>query len=430
MIMKRLLLASLSGSVLFMAQSASATVTRQEALQSNGGVEDEALIYSYPGMIGKYNLALAEIGKFNAGAYTHAHAAAFTTLQSISLGASVSRSEWLFTNLLIADRDISLFDRYEAKVIDTANNGPFLVVPEKPIEVFAGFSLAGGTLGFKLAFASRSDTAEDVTLNVASKTARSAQEIQFSTGFHTDAAGSLDIAFTMDPSSSQKYSKDSGSSSSEISIKGGGATKLAGRWIQSGTTGGIYANGSILTRSAKLSATSGGTDYSSKFTDQVITLEGGYAAVKTATGPKLFAGADVVRFSSKGPTILTGSGGTSEPSYTKNGEAAKISGTISSATLSGEASVTSGVGLMAGMKYVLYGNITETDNTADLHKKTVDSVDETSDAALWSIGMYYQADALRVDAVVKKDFLYNGPNFISGNTTAPLFAKIGAHYMF
>jgi hypothetical protein len=426
---KRIVFAAISGTSLLLSQMAFGSVTRHEALQLNGGVEDEALIYAYPGMIGKYNLAIAETGRFTGtGSYSQASAAAFTTVSSMSLGASVSRTDWLFTNPLISDRDISLFDRYQAKVLDSSNAGPYLKAPSKPIEVFAGFSVAGGTLGFRASFASISNSTATTVAGVASKTINSAQHIQLATGFHTNSVGSLDVALTIDPAAAQKRSEVSGASTSETSIKGGGSMKLAGRWIASETTGGIYANGMLLSRTNKVSATAGGKGYSSKFTDQVITLEGGYAAVTAATGPKLFAGADLVNFSSKGPAVLSGNGGSTTPSYLTSTESARTSGNIFSGTMSGEANVAGGLGLMAGMKYVLYGNITEDDNTDNLHKKTVDSVAETSDAALWSIGLFYKADALRIDAQVKKDFLYNGPHFISGNSTAPLFGKIAATY--
>ncbi len=81
----------------------------------------------------------------------------------------------------------------------------------------------------------------------------------------------------------------------------------------------------------------------------------------------------------------------------------------------------------------MFGDVTEKDNTTNLNEKKTYSFPETSDALLWSLGLYYKADALRIDASYGKEFLHNGPYIISGlspTTDKALFTKISASYAF
>lgn len=205
---------------------------------------------------------------------------------------------------------------------------------------------------------------------------------------------------------------------------------IDGRWVANETASGPYVEASLKSRNFKASGTSGGRDFSGKFSDSVNSIEGGYVAVG-GNSSKLYTGVELLKSTSKGPTITTAAVGSKAiPSYLANDEQAKLDALVVSGTLGGEADIVGGFGMMAGMHYVMYGDMTATDNTTNKDAKATVSFPETSDSTLWALGAYYKAAALRLDASYSKQFLYNGPYLISGNQTSPMLAKISASYTF
>lgn len=413
------------------ASSAFSTETRMGVLRYNGGIDDETLVFTYPGQIGKYKLALVELGT---SGNKEAYGAAIADAGGFQLGAAVSRTDWLFTSGFVKrsvtaehNTALSLLDKYEYAMQDTATAAPtpFLYAPARPIEVLAGFDMGGSTLGFRLSMADYKNKKSTDANGVATDLNYTAQQVELAAGFHT---GSLDVALTLSPTATQKRSETANGTDSSTALKGS-TTAVDFRWLAAENTNSPYAKAKIATRAMKASGKSGGRDFSSKFSDQVIAVEGGYAAMTDAKGPNIFAGAELMQTSSKGPSV-TGTGAAAVPSYTANDEAAKVDATVISGTLSGEVDAAWGLGLLAGMHYVMFGDITSKDNTANLNQKTVISFPETSDATLWALGLYYKADALRLDASYEKKFLHNGPFFFSGNPTSPMLTKISAAYTF
>lgn len=103
-----------------------ATETRMSVLRYNGGVQDETLVFSYPGQIGKYNIALVELGTKSSGT-KGAYGAAFVDLGSNSVGVAISRTEWLFTsgwsnNSPLNSSQMSLFDLYQSEATRSTNS--------------------------------------------------------------------------------------------------------------------------------------------------------------------------------------------------------------------------------------------------------------------------------------------------------------------
>ena len=428
MVLQRLKVASIGATLFRMSAAAQATETRVSTLRGIGGIEDETLTFTYPGMISKYRLALVELGSYQTT--TDAYGAVFADVGGISIGAAVSRPDWLFSSMQLGTA-VSLFDRYEYAMLDVATKGAdkYLVAPARPIELLAGFNIGAGTLGLRLSFADYKNKSDTTTGGVTTTANQTAQQMELAVGFHTDAIGPFDLALTLDPTANQKRTNAANSSESSTSVKGSSIMSIDGRWLSSDTSSSPYFKAKIMTRTMKASGSSGGRDFNGKFSDSVTALEGGYVGMQNVKGPKLFTGIALTQYSSKGPSV-TGTGSKTVPSYLSNDESAKVDAMVVQGALSGEADVYGGLGMMAGMKYVMYGDVTEKDNTTNKDLKTVQSFPETSDAALWSLGVYYHVDALRVDASYSKDFLYTGPHFISGDAATPsLFGKISASYM-
>jgi hypothetical protein len=88
---------------------------------------------------------------------------------------------------------------------------------------------------------------------------------------------------------------------------------------------------------------------------------------------------------------------------------------------------------MGGLRYVLWGESERTNKLAANEPKTEVSVTSTADAALASLGLFYQSGAFRADASFDDSFLFAGPFIVSGNArggNSPLFTQISATYAF
>jgi hypothetical protein len=407
-----------------------ASETRMDVLRYNGGAADETLVFTFPGQLSHYNLALAELGT---SADTKAYGAAMTTVSDFHIGAAVSRTDWLFTNGMLShnvnaarNASLSLLDSYEVAMQSSSGTATqALYAPTRPFELMAAVDLSGSTLGFRLAFADFKNKSSSTTSNVTTEGSKTAQQYELGIGY---SMPSMDIGLTLSPGLSQKVSDSSGPTESSTNVKGT-SQRVDFRWVATENANSPYARAMISQRSAKVSGISGGKEFSSKFTDQIVSVEGGYCAVTAQDGPKLFAGTELMQSSSKGPTIA-GVGSAAVPSYTSNDESAKINANVLSGTLAGEFDAAWGLGMMAGMHYILFGDITVKDNTSNKDSKVVQSFPETSDASLWSLGVYYKAKALRLDAAYEKKLLHNGPNFISGAKTEPMLTRISGSYSF
>ena len=402
---------------------AEATETRLSTLKGVAGIQDEVEVFQLPSTLPRYQLALIELGSStNQGVY----GAAMAKVGGLNVGVAVSRSSWLFTDGLVSS-DVSLFDRFQSRATSSdASTAQLLNTPERPFELLAALPVGPGTLGVRLAYAAINATKKSTVLGVSNSAKKSADHIQLGLGF---GMGTTDFFLTIDPKIKQSRSDTAGGATTSTNVTGKTSVELGGRWLQSLETSGLYASGSILNRSMELKTSSAGTTKSAKFEDRDITLEGGYVALTRAKTANLYTGAVVSNVVSKGPSV-TGIGEKLVSSHLTSDKRAEIKSTLFGGALSGEADITSGFGAMMGLHYILFGSTTESDDTTGQSIKTEKTFDQTSDAALWSLGAYFKADALRVDASYGKEFLHNGPYLISGATTKPLLGKISARYAF
>lgn len=403
-----------------------ATETREQTLQHLGGIQDETDVFNFPALLPEYKLALLELGtSSNTGVY----GAAFAGSGSVSAGVAVSRSDWLTTTPLVGS-ELSLYDRFVAAVTDTADSGPFLPEPARPIEILAAYRLSahGPALGLRIAAATFKKSAADDAATTKSKTL--AEQLDLGLGFSMGLGrGGLDAGLTSHLVARQVRSESSPGVTSETTVKTKPNIDLLVRWLADRQASGPYAQVEILKRSFSAATKATVSNKSSQFSESFYSLEGGWAALFKQNDAKIFAGAIIASTNSKGPTV-TGTGGKSVPSYLSFDETDEVKATVVSGALSGEGNISGGFGAMVGMRYNLFGTITESDKTSGSMKKTETTFDETPDASFWSLGLSYTASPLRVDASYSKAFLHNGPYFISGNTTTPLFGRISASYAF
>ncbi len=405
-----------------------ATETREQTLQHLGGIQDEVDVFDFPGLLPEYKLALIELGTAgNTGVY----GAAFAEGQNLAAGIAVSRSDWLMSKPLIGDQ-LSLFDRYMTAVTSSTDSGPLLPEPARPVEIMGAFRLGahGPAFGLRLAAATfrKADTTDEGAKEA--KVKLLAEQADVTLGVSAPLGrGGLDTGLTSHLLGRQIHSESSPGVHSETSVKSKPSVDLAARWLYDREGSGPYAEAQAVRRTFETTTNTTASNKSAKFTESVYAVEGGWAALFKQNDAKVFAGAVLASTASKGPTV-TGQGGKAVPSYLTSDQTAQIKGTIVSGALSGEAHASGGFGGMVGLRYKLFGTITETDKTSGKLKKTETTVDETPDASFWSLGLSYAASPLRVDASYSKAFLHNGPYFVSGNATTPLFGRISASYAF
>src|SRR5690606_2687472 len=125
-------------------------------------------------------------------------------------------------------------------------------------------------------------------------------------------------------------------------------------------------------------------------------------------------------------TGIGSGGGPATPSILTEEKTVKRSSNWIETSIGVEAPVYGSLGILGGMSYAVFGSLKETNDIADT--KTEESIPQTADSVLWSLGLFVEEGALRADASYSKSFLHDGPHFVSGNTTTPLLAQISMTY--
>ncbi len=414
---------------LFASAPAQATETRVQALQGQAGVQDETDIFRYPALATSYNLALAELGT---AANTNVYGAAIGGNGAFAGAIAVSRSDWLLDGGVLGT-DRSLFERYEGALSSTANNGPFLVGAKRPIELIGAMKLgkAGPAIGLRIALAThrrREETGEGATKRTVKQLA---EQVDVTLGISGPAGGgNYDAGVTTHALARQERAESAPGVSSGASVKKKSGGQLSGRYIFDRDGFGPYVEGTFMKRGFTANVKNAAGTKSSDFLEQLIAVEGGWAAQFTQREAKGYGGLILAQTNSRGPTV-TGQGGSVAPSFlTRDDASASIKSTILSASLAGEGLISGGFGARAGLRYALYGTTVETDKTSGSLRKVETTIDETPDGSFWTLGAYYKEGPLVFDALYSKAFLHNGPYFVSGSATSPLFGRLSASYAF
>jgi hypothetical protein len=407
-------------------------------MQNMRGVNDETQLFRYNGLIGVSKHLSLELGHAKAerndtkknhdnSKTLQASVGGVVGMGSFNLGAYVSRNDWLFSESQAGGASNSVFDDTQNKLIGVDKEKNVLGAPQRPIELLFGFGLSEtSALGLRLAYASYKSNQSSEDAGAVTKTESSADQLDIGVGYHSSDSSALDVSATITALGNQKGTEKAGAAETSLSIKNDMKLSLDGRWLESYKQSGVYGAGTFMMRSATTTARVSGTSKSGKYSDQHIALEGGYNFVSEAA--KASVAAEIMKSASSGPTVTVGPDGPTF-SFASNSEKKKIDTLQLNGKFGAEAmNLYGNFGLMAGMSYVVFGSQTSKDNTTGENLKIEKSVDETSDSSLWTLGAFYASDALRVDAVYSRNFLYNGPFLISGNSTSPWIGRISASY--
>jgi hypothetical protein len=415
-----------------LAAPALATESRMETLGNPVAVFDETDVFTYPARANDYDLALVELGRApdnddGAKANAQAYGGILKKLGGSSVGVVLSREESLLSDPTLAGR--SLVDSWLAASVSNEDEKAILPAPERPIDIFFG-AQAGGRSGWgtRLTYASYKNE-QKATSGPTDEDKYSADQLDLFFGYSTGEANHFDLGVGLGVLGTLKHSDDSGGVENSDSFKRGLELSLSGRHVARQSNGRSAYQLQLLNRSPKVEAKRGGTSESAKFNEMAALLKGGYT-LTPGKAVEVSADLGLLYISSKGPVIDGGVGSSGStaatPSMLASDEDVKRKTTALFTTLALETPIAGGVGLLGGMQYTIWGTIKTDDPISET--ETEQTVTQTSDFNLWSLGLFYELEALRVDATYRKAFLHAGPYFASGDETENPLMRISASY--
>jgi hypothetical protein len=400
--------------------TALASETRVDTLQNIAGIQDESDIFRYAGIAGRYSLALIELGTTtNSRAWG---AAVAPVNDHWHLGAAINRHDWQ-SSYYTSDSSLSVQTRFMNVATSSSSSGAsgIFAKGDRSVEFFGAMNLsAERSIGFRLS--SAKERLKQTTTAPTAVSEQLADSLEASLGYSIQSAFLLDVGLTIGITDHFKYQGTNDGVDLKSSMQ-----RIDARFISAPQGSGYFANGSLANRSAKATVTSANVGKSGKFADQVLGLGGGYVYSKSESAAKIFAGLNLFKTSSKGPTA-TRSDQAFSSSITTSTESVKIDAQWLEAALSGESKFYENIGAMFGTNYTVLGSFTEDDK---INKTKIEAeISSPSEANLWSLGLFWATEHARVDATIAKTFLHNGPHFIAGNETSPMLGKIAATFNF
>ena len=427
--------------------AAFATEARNNVLSNPAGLDDEVQVFTYPSLVNRYSLASAEWG--NVG-NNESYVVAFAQTSAGSFGVALSRDQSVFNyfdpNTLTAnDPDLvakaighySLNSKFAARETGIA--------PKRPIDLFFGLPL-GEDKGFGVRLTLAGDTNETST-DTAGKTTKDAQQADLTLGFHTPVAtGRLDLALRAGilGKLENKVQPPNGAAKSSATYDRNLALRVSARFVEiKNATLKPYYKGSLDWQAPDVKSEAAGKSESKKGRDLFFDAQAG-ALFAPKEGVQLNAGGGAFYFASEGPYALSAPAtpggltvdqaiqrGLEKTTATTADGKTKRSGYGVLANLGAEALVTESFGAMTGVRYTLWGRLTTKDDFTAGKPKYTTNLAETTDNELWGFGLFYKREALRIDAAAEvRNFLHNGPHFITGATTAALLGQISGSYRF
>ena len=424
-----------------LAPAAHASEVRVNTLSRPAGIDDETSTFTYPSLVNRYSLAVAEFGT---SADQEAYAAAFTQTSFGSIGVAFSRDQSAFNYLNAAtgaqnDNDFitSHFARYS---FARKFSSTFGVTPQRPLDLFYGLPL-GTDQGFGLRLTLAGDTNE--VTDTAKTVKKNATQFDLAGGYHMPVAtGRVDIGLSLGlvGNLNDTTSPKSGPKT-ERTYERGLSARASARWVEiQATVAKPYMKTAIEWSQPRVASDAGGVSASKKAKDLAFDVQGG-AIVSPTERVSLNGGLGAFFLQSEGPFTLSAPKGTAIDTAIRNGTeivTANLAGPRATRTAYGvalnggaEALVTDSVGVLAGVNYMVWGRISTKNKAAADEPKYSTNLPETADADLWSLGAYVKRDAFRFDAATAfKRFIHNGAYFVTGKATDNMVAQFAASYRF
>lgn len=404
------------------ANDALASESRHSALGNISTIPDQIDVFQYPGIAAHDSFALLELGSQN---HVGSYGGAVYAKGSMGYGGFFKRA--LSTQSGLSSGGSYHMNAYSAvrsylgsSINDNAMGYTTL---ENPVDLFWGMKLDKKSgLGFRLSFA---DTIEkrNQKENKTENTSRSAQMIDLNIGYSKLESSRIDVSLGV--GLSRMYKHDAGGSpKDERSYEERMTLKPSFRNIVKTPTGsfGYSLEGIVANPKAKATA----NNQSKSINLKEMGLSAAYALHYNLPENfgQLSGQARYSYLNSKAPQFAAG-----VDSFLASDESIVMTANVLDATLAAEINATSYLGLMLSINPVIWGRLIEKNNI-DPDEPTVTSTLSASDQSFYSFGLYSQiTPAFRIDARYSSAIFYNGPNFVTGNTSSPFISQISLSYI-
>lgn len=411
-----LIMLALAFTFMMISSQLGATETRMQALGGMAGVTDESDVFKYPGLVSLQSFALIELGGINHGG---AHGGGIYS--PMGLGLFLSRDQSVFTRT--GPMTASAAQDYLSSSIG-ADDAQYRH-PENPIDLFWGTPLGKkSAFGVRVTFADFIDK-QSLTDNPADVYQRSSQQLSTQLGYSMTGASQIDFGLGIDLIGKLKASSGEGASETSRDYQRKIHLQPSFRNIVKTKSGSFaYAIEGIYSQSsAKLAA--GTTSESMKLKETGISASIGQNLDLPEEVGTLSGQMRLSFLNSEAPTFDAGG----QDSFLTSDDKRKMTAYSLDATLAFEYDLLSYMGVMASMNPLIYGRTVDDNKIPADEPKTTTTL-TAADQSLFALGIYSEAGNFRLDAVYSSSLFYNGPNFLTGNTSASFITRIGLAYLF
>ncbi len=402
------------------------------------GLTDTSYVFAYPSLAAGKSLVGIELGQPTSDVYGGG-------LYSTKVG----------TFGLFVSRDASLMQT-RASVVTDSPDVAMLVArtymfsrkalsslapsPARPLDFIYAMELSGGAgLGLRLTWAgdhTREKTAAQTQENTSDQLDLQLALSTKTAGSKIDVAAKIGILGTIENETKANNQTTSTTYSRGISL---GFNARAVRPVSSQTD--AYLKAGFFYENPELEQKAADTTRDKNLSELVFDLQLG-ALVRPRPETLVTFGGAFLYFASEGPFSLDPAANQTIPQSLQQGTetlgvdltrgTSELSGYGLLATAGVENKLTDHWILLAGIGYPLLGAMEAKDKVKDGNPSYEFRFADIPEAELWQFGVGYERNGFRADAGVSaKSLLHNGPQFITGNTTAsPVLFVISAEYNF
>ena len=423
-----------------LASHASASDTRSLLLMMPAGLDDSSMIFTYPGLAAEKSWVSMELGTPVDGAAdnSNAYGGGLYSADFGTLGLYVSRDASVMNerDSLIAN-SIDFVDAYMQDFYFSNKFASGLTpTPARPLDLFYARKVGPGALGVRMTWAGdyeKSKLPETTTENTAN-------QVDLQLGYSAPvASGKLDSSLRAGILGTIENKVKAEGNETTSTYSRGISLKLDVRYMQPlNSTQQVFAKTGFLMESPNIEVKGGGVSQDKDLNELQFDAQAGIIA-KPRTNTTLAAGGAFFYSSTKGPFKLSGPANASILPVLSQGEE-KIEVSLDAGksektaygllgTVGIESSLTERWALLAGLAYPIVGTVSVKDKVTEGNPSYEFRLSDAADATLWSFGVAYTYENLRIDAGVNaKSLLHNGPQFITGNATkAPVYMISGTY---
>jgi hypothetical protein len=386
-------------------------------------VGDDTDLFLFPTSVMDREFVLVELGTAgSAGAY----GVLAKKVGKGNLGVAISHQPSIFTSAVYAP-GVSLVDSWTRGNTDNVNPAFLLPVPERPIDVVFAMPQGKNRLAIGLNFASYKSYLDNGAgpKNIVKS---DADQLGFKLGYQLMSEVPIEVSLGFSVIAKTRRVTETAAGKAENSYDEGGGKHIS-LAVRNLVQKKYYALARIEPRNPKLTANTPAVKKDAQISELAGSVAGG-VILSPVDGTLIIAGGEFMSIKSKGP-VTAGAGATAVPSFATNDNRVDLKADILAANAGIETKVSESFGALAGMRYNVWGNVVRNDKIATTAPKTETSINDTSDAVLCSLGLFYTAGLLRVDASFDDTFLFAGPYLVSGNArggASPLFTQLSVSY--